>query len=177
MGGRTDHPEEPDDLYGPPTGWWSRLNRRMDRVQERIVGSLAFHVGAALVVWGGAAVAARWLWFQPVSLGGKLFVASFVFVYCLGGTVLLLRRVREIFTERRRDSGQCLQCGYDLRATPGRCPECGAIPEPAKPEYGATPIRVVPADHLSAAGVIAYGLILLLVAIILFVFLSGFRLI
>jgi hypothetical protein len=39
----------------------------------------------------------------------------------------LVARLRDRRRRLRGERNQCPACGYDLRATPGRCPECGAI--------------------------------------------------
>ena len=46
-----------------------------------------------------------------------------------GPPAMYLRRARR--AAAGQGAGRCAACGYDLRASPSRCPECGAEPKGA----------------------------------------------
>jgi hypothetical protein len=63
----------------------------------------------------------RFLIVRVVSIPYWAFIAFAGLMWCAGRLAgrLLRRRIRP---------GFCANCGYDLRASPRRCPECGAEP-------------------------------------------------
>jgi hypothetical protein len=65
------------------------------------------------------------------ALGGyrtaQAWFAVAVFIAIIGYFVWQGRReIRDNREEARKQMGLCPKCGYDLRASPERCPECGA---------------------------------------------------
>jgi hypothetical protein len=62
---------------------------------------------------------------------GMLFhnvLAPYWFVAALTAVMPLMVIVRVARSRRRARAGLCVNCGYDLRASPERCPECGTTP-------------------------------------------------
>src|SRR5689334_4525613 len=88
------------------------------RVNLRIAIYKGFTAGFLLLAFMGCLMEAlidffRWLW--PVGLLLSLATSMLV------GLFMIFRNLRL----QRDRLGLCLRCGYDLRASPDHCPECG----------------------------------------------------
>jgi hypothetical protein len=79
----------------------------------------------------------RWLAFARMGPGRytwvDLVIVPYWLVIVVAAAPLLAFIPGAIRRCRRRRAGLCARCGYDLRATPGRCPECGMEARPAQP--------------------------------------------
>jgi hypothetical protein len=104
----------PGDVFGVITDdmiFWDRFWWVDQRVFQ--AGGFAFYRSAILndskptAPQGWALETPLWFWFMVIS----------IFPFCIV--------IGSFQRKRRFQRGACVNCGYDLRATPDRCPECG----------------------------------------------------
>jgi hypothetical protein len=134
----------------PPTAPASREDRAIHRRaqllrQQRILQGLQWRFSTRA---GGPMIPSDWLGFRfqfrsgagpwrPVQLpmAEWRIEIPYWFLITLTGVpaIIFLIRARRL---KPMGPGRCERCGYDLRATPERCPECGAVPEAAKGAAG-----------------------------------------
>lgn len=111
----------------------------VDAMRYRVLG-----LGVALEYqWGGKS--GRWMVGRHVAMP-YWFVAAVLTLLPLQWRLDVARGRRE---QRRHGAGQCRACGYDLRATPDRCPECGVPVQTVSPH--ATGLRLADPSSVAAA--------------------------
>jgi hypothetical protein len=100
-----------------PAQWFADLR---EDVREKPVYGL-FVIAAGLLILRGLYI----VW--QLSPWAVLWIAAVV-AAATGFPVETLIESRDRRDQRLRDNHICLTCGYDCRATPTQCPECGHDP-------------------------------------------------
>jgi len=110
-------PDSCTPLSAPEGGWFCDGRLSMDsRISPNFMGISAVSYRRDV---GGYVFTARGL-LPPAWL--------VVLFWSFPAVVLLAREFKSRRQRERLKHGLCVQCGYDLRFTPDRCPECGSIP-------------------------------------------------
>jgi hypothetical protein len=86
--------------------------------------------GGSLPLWGFDTWTVNERGLGHRGLGAGLNIAYWLLLL-LCSVPLDLWVIATMFGRRRLGRGRCVRCGYDLRATPDRCPECGHVGEAA----------------------------------------------
>jgi hypothetical protein len=110
-------------IYDPSYLGWRIRSEREARIgppkRRNALERLGFIVGRE----SGPPVNPWWQWL--------VYVPHWAALLLFGGlsTPLWTKVRRSIRAKRRAAAGLCVACGYDIRATAERCPECGAVSE------------------------------------------------
>jgi hypothetical protein len=111
-------PVNPDDPgYAE---WAARFDVRKLNPPRRF-GKFEWHDGEH-IAFGANHI--KWHYYGRGVMAPAWFVVLILAIFPAMWVICLCReRIRR--RRRRLRRGECLHCGYDLRATPQRCPECG----------------------------------------------------